>query len=81
MNPTYQISYFGLLAERRGLSTETLSHPAIDVSALFEELNHTHQLGFTPSDLRAAINDEFVSWNQPINDGDRIAFLPPMSGG
>ncbi len=81
MNATYQISYFGMLAERRGLSAETLSHSATDVSALFEELNKAHQLGFATLGLRAAVNDEFVSWNQPLKDGDRIAFLPPMSGG
>ncbi len=81
MNPTYQISYFGMLAERRGLATETLSHPATHVSALYEDLNRTHRLGFATSDLRAAVNDEFVPWDQPLKDGDCIAFLPPMSGG
>lgn len=81
MNATYQISYFGILAERRGLSAETLSHHATDVSGLFDELNKTYQLGFASSDLRAAVNDEFVNWDQPLKDGDHIAFLPPMSGG
>ena len=76
MNPNYQIHYCGMLAERRGLATETLSHPAPHVGALYEKLNDTHQLG-----LRAAVNDEFVSWDHPLNDGDHVAFLPPMSGG
>ena len=33
------------------------------------------------SDLRAAVNDEFIPWDHLLKDGDHIAFLPPMSGG
>jgi molybdopterin converting factor small subunit len=32
-------------------------------------------------DLRAAVNDEMVSWDHALKDGDNVAFLPPMSGG
>lgn len=31
--------------------------------------------------LKAAINSEFADFNQEVNDGDEIAFLPPVSGG
>ncbi len=81
MNPVYQVSYYGLLGERRGVSVETVNHPAATAKDLYQELDATHQLGFAVSDLRAAVNDEFVPWDHPLKDGDRIAFLPPMSGG
>jgi sulfur-carrier protein len=78
---TYQIRYFGLLSERRGLALETLSHPATTPAELYQELDKEHHLGMQVTDLRVAVNDEFVLWDQQLKDNDQIAFLPPMSGG
>ena len=81
MSPTYQIHYFGLLGERRGLANETLASEAATARELYEELAAKHTFGMPCNDLRAAVNDEMVSWDHPLHDGDQIAFLPPMSGG
>lgn len=78
---TYQIHYFGLLGERRGRTVETITSPAATARELYESLASAHPLGMNCRDLRAAINDEMVSWDHPLNHGDQIAFLPPMSGG
>jgi molybdopterin converting factor small subunit len=78
---TYSIQYFGLLAERRGLASEAITSAAATPAAIYQEIDGRHPLGMAMKDLRAVVNDEFSSWNQPLIDGDRIAFLPPMSGG
>jgi molybdopterin synthase catalytic subunit len=31
--------------------------------------------------VRAARNGAYVGWDEPLADGDRVAFLPPVSGG
>ncbi len=31
--------------------------------------------------VRAARNGEYASWEVPLQDGDEVAFLPPVSGG
>ncbi len=32
--------------------------------------------------IRAALNQELLSdWNTPVQDGDEIAFFPPITGG
>lgn len=31
--------------------------------------------------IRIAVNDEIVPGNRPLDQGDEVAFLPPMSGG
>ena len=81
MNPSYQVCYFGLLAERRGLAEETLNSPATTPAELYDAIQAEHSLGLPTSDFRVAVNDEFVPWNHPLKSGDRIALLPPMSGG
>ncbi len=31
--------------------------------------------------VRIAVNDEMILGNRVLDDGDEVAFLPPMSGG
>ena len=81
MNLTYHVCYFGLLAERRGLAEERVSSPATTPAELYLILNAENCLGLATRDFRVAVNDEFVPWDRPLKDGDRIALLPPMSGG
>ncbi len=78
---SYTVSYFGLLAERRGVSEEQLTSHAETPSELYQDLDATHQLGLTIENFRVAVNDEFTEWSHLLEPGDRIALLPPMSGG
>jgi molybdopterin synthase sulfur carrier subunit len=75
------VCYFGLLTERRGLAEERLVSSATTPAALYAELDARHALGLATSDFRAAVNDEFVSWDHPLVENDTVALLPPMSGG
>lgn len=78
---TYHIHYFGMLADRRGLAEEKITHAATTPAELYEDLRARHPLGLAREDLRAAVNDVYTAWEHPLKNGDRIAFLPPMSGG
>ena len=78
---SYHVCYFGLLAERRGLSEERVQHPVATAVELYASLDAAHRLGLATEDFRLAVNDQFVPWKHPLQDGDRIALLPPMSGG
>ncbi|MFM2242181.1 MAG: hypothetical protein RLZ97_1036 [Verrucomicrobiota bacterium] len=77
---TYHVHYFGLLADRRGSREETLQHPPCTALELF---HHVFSASGEASSAgnRAAVNDAFVPWDHVLADGDRIAFMPPMSGG
>jgi molybdopterin converting factor small subunit len=77
----YTVCYFGLLAERRGLAEEGVQSDACTPAELYAELNGKHGLGLDTADFRVAVNDEFAAWDRPLQNGDRIALLPPMSGG
>ena len=76
-----KICYFGLLAERRGLSEEWRVTHAQTAAELYAELDSIYQLGLSTADFRVAVNDEFAAWDHPLADRDAVALLPPMSGG
>ena len=75
------VRYFGILGERRGLVQERLTTAATTTASLYAELDLEHRLGLEPKNFRVAVNDAFSTWDQPLADGDQVAFLPPMSGG
>jgi len=35
----------------------------------------------TKHSIRVAINQEICDWNDPLSDGDELAFFPPITGG
>lgn len=75
------IDYYAILRERTGLSSETITTSAADLASLWEDVRLRHALPFDRSAFGAARNDEFAPWDAPLADGDRVAFLPPVSGG
>lgn len=77
----YHLSYYGLLGERCGKSSETIQSHVENVLELYQSLSAEYAFGVSSRDLRVAVNDEMVSWEHPLKDGDQVAFLPPMSGG
>ncbi len=83
MNPqiTCTVMYFGRLADLRGLAEEIVSTTAETTGELYQELARIHRLELPPAGLRVAANDEFATWDHRLQSGDRIALLPPMSGG
>ncbi|MBU2895516.1 molybdopterin synthase sulfur carrier subunit [Vibrio hepatarius] len=38
-------------------------------------------LALDPSKLLAAVNQSIVSLEHPLNEGDEVAFFPPVTGG
>lgn len=68
------------IAGRRDLEMElddgsTLQQVTEKLTSLYPEI------GRMQNSVRIAINQEFADENIPLNNGDEIAFLPPMSGG
>lgn len=78
---TVRLEYYGPLRELCGGAEETLATEAPSAEALFEEIRVRHGLHYDFASLRVAINDEFRSSDAPIEEGDRVVFIPPVSGG
>jgi molybdenum cofactor guanylyltransferase len=75
------VQYYALLREEAGRSEEAVATRAQDPRALFAELKARHPFSLPLAMLRVAVNDEFGDWSQPLADGDRVVFIPPVAGG
>ena len=45
------------------------------------ELATRHQFSLPPERVQVAINDQFVPMDTPLNNDDRVVFIPPVAGG
>lgn len=75
------IQYFALLREQAGRSHEEIQSAAATPTALYDELQVRHRFTLPARALKVAINDDFAGWDQPLREGDRIVFIPPVAGG
>jgi len=82
-----KILYFARLREQLGIPGESLPLPAgvTTVGALREHLAARGGAWAEALDatrpVRAAVNQDMVKADAPVNDGDEIAFFPPVTGG
>lgn len=82
-----KILYFAWLREKTGVSEEDVSLPGevTDVSGLVDWII-ARGGGFAdafadPSLVRVAVNQEHVTLDHGVEDGDEVAFFPPVTGG
>jgi len=75
------VQYYAILREQRGLSDEELEVSAKTVSELYAALKNKHGFSLDAGSLRVAVNDEFVKWEQVLNNNDQVTFIPPIAGG
>jgi molybdopterin synthase sulfur carrier subunit len=78
-SPAIRVRLFAGLREQAGWSEREcrpLQAPA-KPAGIWAQL----QLPGDPSQVRVAINHRFAALDSPLEDGDELAFLPPISGG
>ena len=81
------ILYFARLREALGTGSEQLALPesVADVASLRETLigrGGAWARELAPSrNVRMAVNQDMASADTPVNDGDEVAFFPPVTGG
>ncbi len=76
---TINILYFASLREKIGRGSDTLEIPeSLQVAQVWQQA--TGQKSF-PDDVLVALNQEYTDADAIVNDGDEIAFFPPVTGG
>ncbi len=76
---TINIQFFASLREQTGQSQITLSYDTPqDVNTVWTQATDNMDM---PDNTLCAINMEYVKPDAIVNDGDEVAFFPPVTGG
>ena len=73
------VKYFASLRERHGADRQ-LDAPAAGATVA-EIWRRASDGKAMPENLLMAVNLEYVSADHPVEDGDEVAFFPPVTGG
>jgi molybdopterin synthase sulfur carrier subunit len=71
------IKFFASLREKVGI-TETNIKPVATAGDAWDLTTHHSE---RPINVLVAINLEYADFASPVNDGDEVAFFPPVTGG
>ena len=83
MENTLQIRviYFAKLRDLIGLDEEFFSmEEGDDPSDVLASIKKKHKID-VGANFKIAVNDEFSKWDIKLNNGDRLVFIPPVTGG
>ncbi|MFT7220510.1 MAG: molybdopterin synthase sulfur carrier subunit [Candidatus Azotimanducaceae bacterium] len=83
---SFKVIFFANLREELGMESLEVSAAGItDVPALIEHLSASHgdewRSTLNADNILVAVNQELTQDSLAINDGDEIAFFPPVTGG
>ena len=82
-----KILYFAWVRQRAGVADEEIELPASlktvgDLVEWLKARNEAFGYAFAePKAIRAAVDQEHVSFAHPLKDAREIAFFPPVTGG
>ncbi|MWN31768.1 molybdopterin synthase sulfur carrier subunit [Gilliamella sp. Pra-s65] len=79
-----KIIFFAQIRELVGAECVMLDANQLSVSCLIEQLSKRGDqwlLAFKESSVLCAINQTLVDFNYIVQEGDEIAFFPPVTGG
>lgn len=76
---TVTVRYFASLREQVGRAEQSLPHqPQMTVDTVWSQATAARPL---PENVLVAVNQEYARRDQPVADGDEVAFFPPVTGG
>jgi molybdopterin converting factor small subunit len=81
MEKEVHVQYVALFRDQTGKSQEAIKTDAPNAIELYAQIQHTYKLPLSSRHVKIAINDVFCDGQTPLQQGDRIIFLPPAAGG
>ncbi len=79
---TVKVRLFGAAADRAGTREAEIATEATTLDGLWPLLTEMYP-GLSPmrETLAFAVNEEYARGDDPVEPGDEVAVLPPVSGG
>ena len=75
------VKYFAAVREATGKNEEVVETTAKNPSELLDQLKRQYPINFQESDLKVALNEEYVAFSNSLQEQDTIVFMPPVAGG
>ena len=75
------MKYFAAIREACAKSEETIETSCVNASELLDELIERYSITIDRNHLKVAINEEYSSFDTPLNEFDTVALIPPVAGG
>ena len=73
------VKYFASIRDSMGVDSEDISiDKSLTVFELWEKLSVEKRVS---EDILIAVNHEYVDKGFKLNDGDEVAYFPPVTGG
>ena len=72
------VRFFASIREQLGKEQDIIDSKGI--STVLDVWNKSARIPL-PDAILAAVNMEYVKPNRPVQDGDEVAFFPPVTGG
>ncbi|WP_455375920.1 MoaD/ThiS family protein [Kaarinaea lacus] len=76
---TITVKFFSSLRESLNISSESIN--SIDVQTVTDAWNKVTNGAEMPDNILVAINMDYVERSHTVQDGDEVAFFPPVTGG
>lgn len=73
------VRFFANLRESFGISEDTIAHA--EVNSVLDTWSKSTNGADMPVNILMAINMDYVDRDHKVEDGDEVAFFPPVTGG
>lgn len=76
-----QVEYYALFRQCAKKSEETIDLENPMPSGLYDDLRARYRFPLEKHLIHLVVNDVYSPWDKPLQPGDRVTFIPPVSGG
>lgn len=75
------VEYFAVFRAQARRASEEFPHEGATPATIYETVRTRYGFALGRSSVHVAINDAYASWDATLQPGDRLVFIPPVSGG